>query len=123
MSTLDHLARRWRDEADTLRRRGATAQAVVLESCAEELETVLRERDLEALNLRGASEESGYSYSALQKMVAEGKLPNMGDKNRPRVRRGDLPRKAGQLPRRPSDGEPGTLNSSMLSLEVRGGFP
>ena len=100
------LATRWRDEAATFRKRGAGAQAVLLESCAEELETVLRERDLEALTLQGASEESGYSYSALQKMVAEGKLPNRGDKNRPRVRRGDLPRKAGRLPRGPSDGEP-----------------
>ena len=100
------LTAQWRDEAESLRKRGAGAQAVLLESCAEELETVLRERDLEALTLQGASEESGYSYSALQKMVAEGKLPNIGDKNRPRVRRGDLPRKAGQLPRGPSDGEP-----------------
>ena len=100
------LASRWRTEANVLRKRGAVAQAVALESCADELETVLRERDLEALTLQGASEESGYSYSAIQKMVAEGKLPNLGDKNRPRVRRGDLPRKAGQLPRGPSDGEP-----------------
>ncbi len=104
--SLDGLAADWREDAETLRKRAATAQAVVLESCAEELETVLRERDFEALTLQGASEESGYSYSALQKMVAEGKLPNRGDKNRPRVRRGDLPRKAGQLPRGPSDGEP-----------------
>ncbi len=34
----DHLARQWRDEADTLRRRGAVAQAVVFEQCADELE-------------------------------------------------------------------------------------
>lgn len=101
--SLDPLAAQWRDEAETLRRRGATTQAVVLESCAEELETVLREHDLQALNLQSASEESGYSYSALQKMVAEGKLPNIGDKNRPRVRRGDLPRKPCRLLR---DSEP-----------------
>ncbi len=70
------------------------------------MEAALREQALEALTLNEASEESGYSYSALQKMVADGKLPNLGDRNRPRVRRGDLPRKAGQLPRGPSDGEP-----------------
>ena len=104
--SLDWLAAQWREEAETLRRRGATAQAVVLESCADELVIVLRERDLEALSLQGASEESGYSYSALQKMVADGKLPNVGDKNRPRVRRGDLPRKAGRLNKPTHEGEP-----------------
>ncbi len=104
--SVDSLASQWRDEAETLRRRGATAQAVVLESCAEELETALREHDLEALTLNEASQESGYSYSALQKKVASDELPNMGSKNCPRVRRGDLPRKPGRLPRGPSDGEP-----------------
>jgi len=31
------LAAQWRDEADTLRECGAEAQAVLLESCADEL--------------------------------------------------------------------------------------
>ena len=93
--SLDGLAAQWREEVETLQRRGATAQAVLLESCADELATVLRQRNLEALTIQQASEESGYSYSGLQKMVADGKLPNVGDRNRPRVRRGDLPRKAG----------------------------
>ncbi len=105
-SSLALLASQWRDEADTLRRRGAEVQAVALESCADDLEAAHREQALEALTLNEASQESGYSYSALQKKVASGELPNMGTKNCPRVRRGDLPRKAGQLPREPSDGEP-----------------
>ncbi len=105
-SSCDRLARQWRDEAETLRKRGAVAQAVVLESCAEELEAAQREHELEALTLNEASQESGYSYSALQKKVASGELPNMGTKNCPRLRRGDLPRKASQLPRGPGDGEP-----------------
>ena len=105
-SSLALLASQWRDEADTLRRRGAEVQAVALESCADELEVALREDSLEALTLNEASQESGYSYSALQKKVASGELPNVGNKNCPRVRRGDLPRKAGRLPRGPSDGEP-----------------
>ncbi len=100
------LVAQWREEAAVLHRRGANAQAVVLEQCSEELEAALREHDLEALTLNEASQESGYSYSTLQKKVASGELPNVGSKNCPRVRRGDLPRKAGQLPRRPSDGEP-----------------
>ena len=103
---LGALTAQWRDEANTLLKRAATAQAEVLESCADELEAALCEHALEALTLNEASQESGYSYSALQKKVASGELPNMGSKNCPRVRRGDLPRKAGQLPRKLSDGEP-----------------
>ncbi len=100
------LASRWRTDVATLRKRGAVAQAVAVESCADDLEAALREQALEALTLNEASQESGYSYSTLQKKVASGELPNVGSKNCPRVRRGDLPRKAGHLPRGPSDGEP-----------------
>ena len=104
-TSIELLTTQWRRGAETLRKWGAGAQAAVLESCAEELDTVLREHELEALTLHGAMEESGYSYSAIQKMVAKGRVPNVGDKTRPRVRRGDLPRKPGRLPRGPS-GEP-----------------
>ncbi len=105
-SSLASLLSQWRDEAATLRRRGAPQQAEALDSCAEELEAALREHSLQALTLNEASQESGYSYSTLQKKVASGELPNVGSKNCPRVRRGDLPRKAGRLPRGPRDGEP-----------------
>ncbi len=40
------------------------------ESYADELEEALREAELEALTLEAAASESGYSYSAIQKMVA-----------------------------------------------------
>ena len=47
----------------------------------------------EALTLEKAAAESGFSYSALEKLIRRGELPNLGQKGRPRVRRGDLPRK------------------------------
>lgn len=87
------LTSRWRNEAEIFERRGAANQAATLMSCADELEQWMRERELEKLSLTQATEESGFSYSALQKMVAKGRLTNVGDKNRPRVRRCDLPRK------------------------------
>ena len=92
------LIARWRDEAGTLRRRGAAAQAVALESCAEELETALRELDEVLLNLSEASHLSGYSSEHLGRMVRDGTIPNAGRPNAPRIRRGDLPRKAGLPP-------------------------
>lgn len=91
---MSALAARWREEAAILRRRKATDLAELLEDCATELEAEERERALEALTLEQAVSESGYTYSALQKMLAEGELPNAGKKGKPLVRRGDLPRKA-----------------------------
>ena len=88
------LARRWREEAVVLRRRAASAQADLLESCAAELEIWARERDLESITLHQAAQESGFSYSALEKKVRHGSLTNVGKKGAPRIRRGDVPRKA-----------------------------
>ena len=96
--SFDHLAEQWRTEAETLRKRGATAQAVVLESCADEMERALRERDNELLNLMEAAQLSGYSSEHLGRMVRDGKIPNAGRPGAPRIRLGDIPRKARQLP-------------------------
>lgn len=90
---LDTLVTEWREEATTLRRWGATVNADAVEACAIQLETRLREYALESLTLEDAARESGYSYSALQKQLATGELPNAGTKGRPRLRRSDLPRK------------------------------
>ena len=103
---MHKLAARWREEAELLRRRGQPTLAAMAESYADELEEELRQADLEALTLKQAAEESGFSYSAIQKMVNTGQLPNVGDKHRPRVRRGDLPRKAGRLRSQRNDGQP-----------------
>ncbi len=101
MSTtaFDDLATRWLDEAQTLRRRGAKAQAVVLESCAEDLESAMRDSDLKALTLTQAAYECGYSADHLRRLIRDGKLTNVGRRNAPRVRRGDLPRKTRQFDR------------------------
>ena len=39
--SIGRLNSQWRSDAETLRKRGATAQAVTLESCADEMETAL----------------------------------------------------------------------------------
>ena len=101
---ISRLTTRWRAEADVLHRRGADEQAFVLKSCASELEHEGHLFSLEALTLEQAADSSGFSYSALQKMVRDGTIPNVGKKGAPRVRRGDLPKKA--VPHEPSDSEP-----------------
>ena len=90
---LAGLTARWRADAAVLRRRGAEAQAQALESCVADVEDWAQAHALETLTLAEAARECGFSYSALQKQVGQGKLPNAGTKHRPRVRRGDLPRK------------------------------
>jgi hypothetical protein len=87
------LAQRWRDEAALLRRRAASPQAEVLESCAAELEAWARERELQALTLEQAAAESGYTYSAIEKMVRRGAIANVGRRGAPRIHRRDLPRR------------------------------
>lgn len=87
------LVERWRADAEVLRRRGAEEVARVLEGCAEELEAFLESRRLEALSLQEAAAESGYAYDTLQRMVADDRIPNAGEKGDPRIERRHLPRK------------------------------
>jgi hypothetical protein len=97
-SPLEAVTAHWRDEAHVLRRRGAEVQAGVLEQCAEELETALRERALEALTLEEAAGESGYTTDHLGRLVRDGTVPNAGRPNAPRILRRYLPLKPGSLP-------------------------
>jgi hypothetical protein len=89
------LAGSWRQEARLARELGATEAAQTLERCAGQLEVVEREHALEALTLEQAAAASGYSYSTLQHLVADGRIKNAGSDGRPRIRRADLPRKPG----------------------------
>ncbi len=93
MSPRD-LAGVWRDTASELRRFGAVDQATTLEYCADDLEETWRIWQTEPLSLDEAAQESGYSYSSLEKRVRSGKIPNIGEPGKPRVQRQDLPRKA-----------------------------
>ena len=88
------LAADWRAEANELRRRfGAEEQALTLEACADDLDETWRIWQTEPLTLEEAAEESGYSYSSLEKRVRSGEIPNIGEPGAPRVQRQDLPRK------------------------------
>ena len=53
----------------------------------------LSARDEKVLTLPEAARESGYSVDHLGRMIRQGKLPNAGAPNRPRIRAGDLPRR------------------------------
>lgn len=98
MDALAAVIKRWREEAALLRRYGHEATALACEKHAAELEAALGEAAAEELTLAEASAESGYSERRLRELIASGAVPNTGRKNRPRIRRGELPRRAGKRP-------------------------
>jgi hypothetical protein len=95
--TIETLATDWRSRAGKLREWAAAEEAAkAWEEAARELEAVLAAEEQELLNLQQASELSGYTPDHLGRLVREGKLPNSGRINAPRIRVGDLPRKSRQ---------------------------
>ena len=93
MSTILDLAARWRADAETLERCGHGATATLCRAHAVEIEEAIRDHQDQDLTLAEAAVESGYSSDHLRHQVAEGKIPNAGERGSPRVRRRDLPLK------------------------------
>ncbi len=92
------LSATWRVHGETLRAFGAATLAETVERCAAELERALAADDGELLTLQQAARMSGYSADHLGRLIRLGTLRNLGRHRAPRVRRGDLPRKAAGLP-------------------------
>jgi hypothetical protein len=92
------LSAGWRRHAETLRAFGAAGQAEAVDRCADELERALASNEGELLTLQQAARISGYSADHLGRLIRQGKLTNLGRPRAPRVRRGELPRKATALP-------------------------
>jgi len=88
------LPRTWRSRAEELRPY-APAAAEAFARAADELAGALASAADEELTLAEAAAESGYSERRLRELLAAGELPQAGRKGRPRIRRGDLPRRAG----------------------------
>ena len=92
MSPFD-LVSEWRSAAKLFREHEQAATAVAYEKCADALEDVLAQENEAALTLQEAASESGYSADHLGRMVREGRIPNAGEPNAPRIAKKDLPRK------------------------------
>lgn len=91
----ENLAAEYRRKADLLEAY-APAAATAFREAADLAEAAWIFFQGEHLTLSEAAEESGYSEAHLSRLLSEGKIPNAGRKNRPRVRRGDLPKKVAQ---------------------------
>jgi hypothetical protein len=92
-TTLAALPAAWRAEADRLERFAPPA-ALAFRDAALQLEQALRSAESEELTLAEAALASGFSAEHLRKLVASGTVPNAGRRGAPRIRRGDLPKKA-----------------------------
>ncbi len=91
MDALERYVSELRETADRYAAvRAAVDGALLCRKIAGELEAIQRERMPETLSLCEASAERGLSYSAMQRRVASGVIPNVGEPGRPRVRRCDL---------------------------------
>ena len=93
-ASVEGLPADWRKQAKSLRRYGGETSATAIERCADDLDATLAERDETTLSLVEAARESGYSRDHLGRLVRDGKIPNAGRPNAPRIARIHLPRKA-----------------------------
>ncbi len=97
----------WHEEANRLDKLGCSQAAATLRVAAAELEADVRSWEDDLLSLAEASQFSGYSADHLGRLVRDGKIPNAGRQNAPRIRRGKLPYKALLPARRTNDQIPG----------------
>ena len=65
---------------------------------------VLRSHNDEVLSLKEAAVISGYSADHLGRLVRQGRVQNVGRKNAPKLRRGDLPKHPKGMARAHRDG-------------------
>lgn len=91
---METLIERWTRQLEILQGMKLNEGAGVLEWCINDLAREMEAHRLELLTIREAAEESGYSYSSLEKSLRNGDIPNYGSKGKPRLRRGDVPKKA-----------------------------
>ena len=91
---LYEIGEQFRAEAVRSRLWGQKSCALQFERCAAIADEVVRQWELELLTLDEAAQESGYSYSALEKGTRDGRIRNAGAKGSPRIHRRDLPCKA-----------------------------
>lgn len=95
------MAREWTDRASEFRRFGSGQLADTTLALAAELVARAADYSEEPLDLAAASRESGYTRSHLARLVRAGRIPNVGRRGQPQIRRRDLPTKPGLAPSSP----------------------
>jgi len=93
--TLAELRDMWSMRRDEWRRFGVQVDGVrIAEEILSELESLDASSE-QLLTLVEAAAESGYAADTLGRLVREGRIPNAGRPNAPKIRRRDIPKKPG----------------------------
>lgn len=93
------LLAQWEQRCEDWARFDATVKGAIV--AAQVVEDLRRLATIDAevsLSLAQAARQSGYSADHLGRLVRQGKIPNAGRPNAPRIRLSDVPRKAAGLP-------------------------
>jgi hypothetical protein len=88
----------WRERAATLEQYAADSAAMTCRTLAEELEMALHALDGVVVTPTEAAQLGGYSVDHINRMIRTGKIENVGRKGAPRLRRADVPIRAGYKP-------------------------
>ena len=89
---------KWAERAEELGRLRASVDGHrIISEFLTELERLFRDEESDILTLDEAAEYSGFSADHIGRSIRRGSIENVGQRGRPRVRRGDLPRKPGGL--------------------------
>jgi hypothetical protein len=97
-AAISNLLTDWKRSAETFRRFGDVERATMIDTMTGELQEALHVEAEETVNLTQAAERSGLTADYLGRLVRNGRIPNVGRKNAPRVRVCDLPRIAPAKP-------------------------
>lgn len=83
----EEFAAKWTTEAHAMDQRSALVNgAALLQEVPRDLDAVTREHGEESLTLVEASRESGYSADYLGLLARQGRIPNAGRQNAPKIR-------------------------------------
>ena len=124
--TRDELRSRWQTRRDEFAAVDASVNAAkLLDSVLADVNAVFAAEADELLTMREAAKQSGYSSDHLARLVRSGVIQNAGRPNAPRIRRADLPQKAGGLPSRVGNrqllgADPEQIARSVVTSATRG---
>lgn len=118
MTVLVEFVERWSRRRDELQRVRAQVDAgALLTELLDDLQSLTLDDAERQVTLQEASELGGYSVDHLQRLVASGVIPNAGRKGAPRMRRADVPVRAGHRPK--AQALTGTESEDQLSVRRR----
>jgi hypothetical protein len=89
--TFAEIRQVWAERREEWRRFGVHVDGVkVCDEFLADLDRVVSEGTEELLTLTGAARVTGFHSDSIGRAIRDGRLPNHGRRNAPRVRRGDL---------------------------------